>query len=299
MKTRYLPLSLLCLGLLTPAAYTQPQLTGAIDIHAHSDPDSNARSIDAIDLARLAKERGMRGLVLKNHYESTAALAYVVRKEVPGIEIFGGIDLNRSVGGINPAAVEHMVLMKGGWGKVVWMPTFDAENQVRFSKENRPFVSVAKDGHLLPEVLQVIALIAKSQLTLETGHSSAEEGLMIVREGKRQGVKHMVVTHAMKAPVHMTIPQMQEAARAGAYIELDYGGLVGRNPEFKIGDYVRAIRQVGAASCILSSDLGQPGNPLHPDGLATFYEALRKEGISQANVDLMSKTNPARALGLQ
>ena len=38
----------------------------------------------------------MRGLVLKNHYESTAALAYVVRKEVPGIEIFG-VDLSAPV----------------------------------------------------------------------------------------------------------------------------------------------------------------------------------------------------------
>src|SRR6202521_2072395 len=170
-----LPPALLCLCLLTPAAYTQPKLPGAIDIHAHSDPDSNARSIDAIDLARLAKERGMRGLVLKNHYESTAALAYVVRKEVPGIEVFGGIDLNRSVGGINPAAVERMVLMKGGWGKVVWMPTFDSENQVKFSKENRPFVSVSKDGHLLPEVLEVFEMVAKHQLTLETGHSSAAD----------------------------------------------------------------------------------------------------------------------------
>src|ERR1700687_4608049 len=267
----------LSVSLLVLPARGQSNLSGVIDIHAHVDPDSMPRSIDAIDLARLAKQRGMRGLGLKKHYEAAARLAYIVRKEVPGIEIFGGIDLNRTVGGVNPAAVERMVLMKGGWGKVVWMPTFDAENQVRYSKENRPFVSVAKDGHLLPEVLQVIALIAKSQLTLETGHSSAEEGLMIVREGKRQGVLHIVVTHAMKAPVHMTIPQMQEAARAGAYIELDYGGLVGRNPESKIGDYVKPIRQVGPASCILSSDLGQPGNPLHPDGLAAFYEALRKE----------------------
>src|ERR1700685_2571979 len=81
-------------------------LTGVIDFHVHSGPDSVPRSIDAIDLAKLAKARGMRGLVLKNHYESTASLAYVVRKEVPGIEIFGGIDLNRSVGGVNPVAVE-------------------------------------------------------------------------------------------------------------------------------------------------------------------------------------------------
>src|SRR6266699_15908 len=140
---------LICLGALISTAHGQTALTGVIDIHAHSDPDSRPRSIDAIDLARLAKQRGMRGLVLKNHYESTAALAYIVRKEVPGIEIFGGIDLNRSVGGVNPAAVERMVLIKGGWGKVVWFSTFDSENQVKFSKENRPFVSVVKNGQLV------------------------------------------------------------------------------------------------------------------------------------------------------
>ena len=103
--------TLFALSLTMLAAYGQNRLDGVIDIHAHTGPDSTARSIDAIDLAKLAKQRGMRGLVLKNHYESTAALAYVVRKEVPGIEIFGGIDLNRSVGGINPAAVERMILM--------------------------------------------------------------------------------------------------------------------------------------------------------------------------------------------
>jgi len=181
---------------------------------------------------------------------------------------------------------------------VVWMPTFDAENQVRYSKENRPYVPIAKDGRLLPEVLQVIALAAKNQLTLETGHSSSEEGLLLVHEARRQGVGHVVVTHAMQAPVHMTIPQMQEAARAGAFIEFVYGSLIGRNPELKIADFTKAIRAVGPESCILASDLGQPGNPLHPDGLASFFEALRKEGFSQAEIDRMAKTNPARALGL-
>src|SRR5215467_13572549 len=198
-------------------------LTGVIDIHVHADPDSLPRSIDAIDLAKLAKQRGMRGLVLKNHYEATASLAWLVRKEVPGIEIFGGIDLNLTVGGINPAAVERMTMMKGGWGRVVWMPTFDAENQVRYSKENRPFVAVSKNGELLPEVKQVIALVAKLNLTLETGHSSPEECLMILREAQRQGVRHRVVTHALTPPVRMNGEQMREAARLGAYIELVYG----------------------------------------------------------------------------
>jgi len=291
------------LWLMALPARGQADLAGVIDIHVHSDPDSLPRSIDAIDLAKLAKQRGMRGLVLKNHYESTAALAYVVRKEVPGIEIFGGIDLNRSVGGINPAAIERMVLMKGGWGKVVWMPTFDNENQVKASKENRPFVSVSKNGHLLPEVEEVIRLVAKHQLTLETGHSSAADGLLIVHAARQAGVQHVVVTHAMSDPISMTIPQMQQAAREGAYIEFVYGATIppnnGTPARLKMSDYAKAIRAVGPQSCILSSDLGQPGRPLHPDGLAQFFQALRKEGISQADIDLMSKTNPARALGLQ
>jgi hypothetical protein len=274
-------------------------LSGVLDIHAHSDPDSVPRKIDAIDLARLAKERGMRGLVLKNHYEATASLAYVVRKEVPGIEIFGGIDLNLTVGGVNPAAVERMTMVKGGWGRVIWMPTFDAENQVRFSKESRPFASVAWGGQLLPEVKQVIALAAKHGLTLETGHSSAEEGLMILREAHRQGVQRLVVTHAMIAPVRMTLAQMQEAVREGAYIEFVYNALIGPNKEFEVGDYVKAIRALGVEHCILSSDLGQAANPVHPDGWVAYFTAMRGAGFSQQELDVMAKSNPARVLGLR
>jgi hypothetical protein len=274
-------------------------LSGVIDIHCHTDPDSVPRSIDALDLVKLAKSRGERGLVLKNHYEPTASLAYIIRKDVPGIEVFGGIDLNLPVGGVNPAAVEHMTKVKGGYGRVVWMPTFDAENQVRFSKENRPFASVSKDGQLLPQTKQVIEICARHDLLLETGHSSAAEGLMIIREARRQGVKHIVVTHAMIKPIHMTTDQMREAAKMGAYIELVYNALIGPNKEFTFGQYAAAIRAVGPDHCILSSDLGQVGNPLHPDGLVQFFAGLRKEGISQADIDLMSKTNPARVLGLQ
>src|SRR5690349_16269773 len=95
-------------------------LDGVVDIHAHCDPDSSARSIDAVDLAKLARDRHMRGLLLKNHYEPTASLAYIARKVVPGIELFGGIALNRTVGGVNPAAVDRMTKVKGGYGRVVW-----------------------------------------------------------------------------------------------------------------------------------------------------------------------------------
>src|SRR5882724_937797 len=152
----------ICALLLTLAWFTPLQparaqtLTGAIDIHAHSDPDGTPRSIDAIDLAKLAKSRGMRAIVLKNHYEPTASLAYIVRKEVPGIEVFGGISLDLTNGGVNPAAVEWMTKVKGGYGRVVWMPTFDSEHNA--APEGRPFARVAKDGKLGPEVVQVIGI---------------------------------------------------------------------------------------------------------------------------------------------
>src|SRR5258708_27696092 len=98
---RYLLPLLFLIGLPTQAQTLQ----GVIDMHAHANPDGAPRSIDAIDLARLAKSRGMRAIVLKNHYVPTASLAWIVRKEVPGIEVFGGISLDLSVGGVNPAAV--------------------------------------------------------------------------------------------------------------------------------------------------------------------------------------------------
>lgn len=274
-------------------------LRGSIDIHVHNLPDDRPRSIDAIDLAKLASTRGMRAIVLKNHYESTAGIVYLVRRVVPGIEVFGGIDLNLTVGGINPAAVEHMTRVTGGWGRIVWMPTFDAENQVRYSKENRPFVSVSRDGDLLPAVKQVIALIAKHGLVLATGHSAPVEGLMLLREGRRQGVQHMVVTHAMNPPILMDVPQMQEAVKLGAFIEFVGGSLDAAGSAARIDRFADAIRRIGPESCILSSDLGQAGNPLPPDGFGAFLVALRGKGFTEQQMDRMSKQNPARLLGLR
>src|SRR5271166_3343629 len=157
-------------------------LIGTIDMHAHSDPDGTPRSIDAIDLARLAKSRGMRALVLKNHYEPTASLAYLVRKEVPGIEVFGGISLDLTVGGVNPAAVEWMTKVKGGYGRVVWLPTFDSEAQVKLTNQKRPFARVTKDGKVVPEVVQVMSIAARNDLVLETGHSSPAECMLLIEE---------------------------------------------------------------------------------------------------------------------
>jgi hypothetical protein len=297
---KHLPLPLIfSLAFVLHCAAQQNPLAGVIDIHVHSAPDSVPRSIDAIDLARLAKSRGMRGLVLKNHYEPTASLAYVVRKEVPGIEVFGGIDLNLTVGGMNPSAVEHMAAITGGYGRFVWMSTFDSEAQVKYSKEDRPFVPVARNGELLPETKAVIAVIARHNLVMATGHNSPDVDLLLIKESRAAGVQHMVVTHAMIEPIHMSIAQMQQAAQMGSYIEFVYNGLIGKAKEFDFADYAKAIRAVGVDHCILSSDMGQPGNPLHPDGLVAFFNGMRAQGFTQTEMDQMAKQNPAHLLGLE
>lgn len=280
------------------AALAAQTLDGVVDIHAHCDPDSTPRSIDALALVKLAKQRGYRGLVLKNHYEPTASWAYFARSQTQGLEIFGGIALNRTVGGVNPAAVERMTQVKGGWGRIVWMPTFDSENQIRTLKQDRPFVSVSRGGKLLPEVLQVLDLIAKHNLVLATGHSTPAEVLMLIREAKSRGVRSIVVTHGALAPVSMSGPQMLEAARLGAFVEFVSNAVIGNSKSFEMKAYAALMRQVGWDRVILSSDFGQAGNPLHPDGLEQVFQGLRGQGVTSEQINQIVKRNPAALLGL-
>jgi hypothetical protein len=265
-------------------------------MHAHAAPDGTPRKLDALDLARMAKAAGMRAIVIKNHYEPTASLAFLVRKVVPGIEVFGGISLDLTVGGVNPAAVEWMTKVEGGYGKVVWLPTFDSESQVKLNGDKRPFAPVTRDGKILPEVLAVIDIAAKHDLVLEMGHSSPQESLLIIPEAKRRGVKHVFVTHAMASPGgSMTLEQMREAAKQGALLELVHSPLT----DEQLTKEAEAIKAIGAASFVISSDLGQPPNPLHTGGLLAIYKGLMAHGISAADIDVMSRKNPARLLGLE
>jgi predicted metal-dependent phosphotriesterase family hydrolase len=59
------------------------------------------------------------------------------------------------------------------------------------------------------------------------------------------------------------------------------------------------VKELGAKSLLISSDLGQSGNMVHPDGIETAITAMQKEGISDADIDTMLRKNPARLLGLE
>src|SRR5690349_7333339 len=159
-----LPLVFLATQAFGQAAFPPPPpkvspAIGTIDMHVHSHPDVFGRSMDDIDVATLAKARGMRGIVLKNHISETASRAALVMHAVPGIEVFGGIVLNNAVGGINPDAVEWMHRFYGSRGKVVWLPTFESNKHVKtFSKPDAQGIVVAPGGQVTPQMEAILKI---------------------------------------------------------------------------------------------------------------------------------------------
>ena len=296
-------------GFPPPPPLASPAM-GAIDFHVHSDPDVFGRSMDDIDVAVLAKRKGMRALVLKNHVTMTADRATLVMKVVPGIEIYGGIVLNNSVGGINPAAVEWMHRMSGGRGKVVWLPTFDADMHVKtLVNPKASGIVVAPNGVTTPQVDEVLKIIARENLVLATGHIHADEVVAVVKRAKELGVKNILITHALTTVPGLSMEQVKQVVQMGAYIEYCYlQSMTGPDAQHawmkhwrkvSLKELASVVDEIGATSIVLSSDLGQHANMTHPDAMEDMITGLRKEGVSQADIDLMVKKNPARLLGLE
>jgi hypothetical protein len=275
-----------------------PVLKGAIDIHAHFGPDSYERQWDAFEIAKSAREPGMRGLVLKNHWSESAGLAYLIRKydNVPGLEVFGGLALNATVGGINPQAVRYFAEVQGHYAKVVWMPTHDSEGEVFYQKQARPYVIVAKNGVLLPAVLEVLDLIAQYKLTLATGHVSATEMVQIVGEAKKRGIDRIIITHPNLGPgfTDPTPQQLDQVTKMGAYAEVVASELTGKLQD----ETLTRMKALGAARCIVSSDSGLTGFLAHADALVHAARILREAGFSEQDLNTMFKANPAKVLGL-
>jgi hypothetical protein len=282
---------------------------GVIDMHVHSHPDVFGRNMDDIDVAQLAKSRGMRGILLKNHVSETASRAALVMRVVPGIEVFGGIVLNKAVGGINPDAVEWMHRVYGGRGRVVWLPTFESDKHVKtFSKPDAVGLVVAPNGKVTPEMEAVLKIIARENLLLATGHVHPDEVIAVTRRARELGVKNIIVTHGLTNVPGLTMAQAKQVADMGAVIEVCFlQFLAGPNAPLpflthwtQIGakHVAQAVKEIGAKSLVISSDLGQTGNMVHPDGLEAAIAAMKREGISDADIDIMMRRNPARLLGL-
>jgi len=291
-----------------PPPLTSP-IEGMIDFHVHSSPDVFGRAIDDNEVARKAVEAKMGALVLKNHVMETGARAFLAKRFVEGkIPIFGGIVLNGPYG-INPEAVQWMWRMEGGLGKVVWLPTFDADNHVKTFKDAPEGIKVVDaQGRVLPAVIEIMKICAKQNLVLCTGHASGAEALALVKQAKDVGVKHVVVTHAMFTVVNMTMEQMKQAGAMGAKIEIDFlGALMGPNAHMawmrhwknvSVQDNANAIKEIGAQHVVMGSDLGQTGNPGHIDGMKAMVAGVKAAGLTDAQIKMVARDNAAAMLGL-
>jgi hypothetical protein len=278
---------------------TDPVLTGAIDLHAHHGPDAYDRQWDAFEVVKLAKERGMRAVVLKNHWTETAGLAQLIRKYgAQGIEVYGSVTLDTPVGGVNPMAVRYMADVEGNWGRIVWMPTHDSEHEVNYYKETRPKAIVSRNGTLIPEVFEVLDLIKERNLTLATGHVTPAETLMIMAEARKRGITRIIVTHPLLGPqfTELSLPQMQEAVKLGGAIEITAGAL-SRDGAAKTRA-IEVIKALGTQNVFVGSDSGLIGTPNHPDALAMAIKSLRAAGFSEQDLNRMFKETPARLVGL-
>jgi uncharacterized protein DUF6282 len=282
-------------------------IRGLIDFHTHSAPDVFGRAVDDDELASLAAARQMEAVVFKSHVALTADRAWLARKHVPGVKVFGGITLNGAVGGINPQAVEWMWRMQGGHGRVVWFPTFDADNHVRRAGTAPSGIRVVDEaGAVLPAVREVLKVCARERLVVQTGHSSAEQALAIITAAREEGCDRIVVTHAQFDVVGMSEAQMKKAASLGAKMELcALMMLVGpdsplewmrHSTRIPLADTAARVRAVGAQHFVLGTDLGQTGNPTPADGLQMFVTGLQAEGITREQIQTMGREVPGALL---
>jgi len=285
-------------------------IRGAYDLQVHVAPDVIARRTDDIDLAKDFLAHGLKGFVLKSHYVPTAERAKVVTRAVPGIEAYGAITLNHSVGGLNPVAVE--IAGRSGT-KIVWFPTVDAANETagrldggneklpfwaQIQREiaaagiTRPPMTVLDElGKITEETRQCLELIAKHDMILATGHLGRREIFALVDVARELGVKRIVVTHAEFPSQNLTGDEQRELAEKGAIIEHCFTTYHTKKATWEL--VFANIRRVGVERSMLSTDLGQATNPPVAEGFAMFAQKLLDAGFSSSEVSRMSAKIPA------
>jgi microsomal dipeptidase-like Zn-dependent dipeptidase len=121
---------------------------------------------------------------------------------------------------------------------------------------------------------------------------------LLVREARRMGIEQIIVTHPVN---RLSLEQQKEAAGLGAYLEYCFVGTLpfagARRKTF--AEYAEIMKALGAEHVIMSSDLGNAANPLHPAGWRSYIAGLLEAGMSEGEIDLMARRNPARLLGLE
>lgn len=269
------------------------ELDGVIDLHVHAGPDVRPRKSTVLELARAARDAGMRGFLFKNHHAPTVVSAAVLREANPGLEVFGGLALNESVGGLNPAAVEAALKMGAA---EIWMPTLDAAHERAFRGQTGSGITVlTNNGELTGAVHEIIRLIAERDVILGFGHLSLPEMQAVLRAARESGVARILVNHPEINFLNLSPSAQRELAGPGVYFERCY---VRANSAVDWDGFAAGIRAIGVESTVLATDLGQPDYPDPVAGMSEMLRELARRGFSQSELKVMACRNPALLLGL-
>ena len=279
------------------------RLTGIIDMHIHSAPDIRQRKLDDLQLMEAAVERGVRAIVIKSHMVPTADRATLVNKirqeKYPNsdFQMFGSLVMNLAVGGINPWAVEASIKLGA---KEIFLPTMTAENHCK--KENKEhYVSVVKNRKIVEPLKDVFNLVRDYDVALGTGHISPSEIFTVVEAARDAGVKKIIVTHP---EFHIVGMSLEEEARIvkdydvlleKVYAQPIGGGVYKKN----LPDNVAHMKEIGCEHFIVSTDGGQMQNPEWYNTIAEYIDYLYDSGFSQEEIDVVTKKNPGKMLGIE
>jgi len=281
-------------------------LKGVIDMHVHSNPDIRIRAYDDFELMEAGIRVGARAIVIKTHQGTTMDRAYlcnrhnqIVHGNTNDFTMFGGIVLNRVVGGINLKALE--VALKLG-AKVVWLPTQSAKNHLtKMNQSTDDCVEVVRDGKVVPELMDVFRLVRDYNAVLGTAHISPKESLVVVEAARNAGVKNLVVTHPEWWVVDMSMEdQLRLVKDYDVILERCYAqNMGGGKYKSNLPSNLEIVKEAGYKNVMIDTDGGQVENPHWEIAMEESMQYLVDHGIPMEQVDYMTKVIPARLLGLE
>jgi len=291
-------------------------LQGAIDMHVHANPHVSPENhmADAVDLARAARDAGMKAMVIKDVTFPTTNTAYLVNKSVSGFRVFGSIVMNLVCGGINPRAVK-VAVNHGDGAKVVYFPTGDtlhhviARERITYTGVNLPVtreqaISVVKNGNLTPETIEVLQIIADADVCMVTGHLSPEETLTLVPRAIDIGVRRIIVLHTMWQMIGFTAEHIRELKKYDVMFEFEFGlclpimQFIHSEPTVDPRRMLQTMREIGVEKCIMTTDTGQAYAPSPAATMKYFIAVLLKCGARKEEIERMVRRNPAQLLNL-
>jgi hypothetical protein len=267
-------------------------LKGAIHLNCRND---------IVDTARAAQRAEMGALVFQDHgYSPTPTIAMLRRHEFADgrLQLVSGVTLNNTVGGLNPFAVEHELMLGG---RIISMPTLSAANRIRQAPRSpgaalpaRPAIEVLDaSGHLLDAVKEILDIIAERGGVLASGALHISEIWPLFTEARQRGVTHLLAN----CPTFLAgagLADIRELAAMGVFIEQRLSAIT-NCAHFGAAIVRAAIASASVAQTIISP----PASENAVEGYRRLIGLMLELGYGESELRQMTSANARRLLGLE